>query len=384
MSRGLQILRRHRYLWTVDFASFAAGNYAALPMGLALARASDGHSVQTGPNTVALIGAGNNLARLGRRGSTDPMALVFEHASTNITALRAMSGGAWLDGNATQGADVVGPDGATLAHAFSATNAQFSDFHTQGASLVNAATYTGSIWTRASTAGVKDTCGFWIQLGTATANASGTLTETWERRQCTQTANGTAHQVVPVDGRAVGGLSAAARDAYVDFCQLEAGKICTEWVPTGTRAGERLYTTYPSVSQGKLRLELDLQPKGARADYASAIRVWTLGSDYAEINPTTGVMTISIGGETNTTAAMNWAANDRVRLWIASGGGAASVVSYKVNNGATASPAITGDPLGNLTALGTPDLLCNGTSNQFTAWVRSVSALRPGKTPAWL
>lgn len=367
-------------LWYADFSALAAGGTTTLPDGLAFTRASDGHTVQTAEATVALVTAGNDVARIGRRAAADPLALVLEEARTNLLkSSRAHGSTGWTTGGTTASTPDAGngPDGSAVADRSSVAGGAFGPY--QAVTVSDTAAYTCSLWLRA-TSGTST----YQMFGTATAFgfATGTATTTYRRVAATLTAGGTSLVYEPNDGRDLtgsGGIVDAARDVLIDLHQVEAGAFATEAIVTtaaaATRAGERLRITATVIVAGRLALEIDCQPKGARADYAAAARVWTRGTDYAEIEPTTGVLTVSIGGVTNTTSALTWSANDHVQLYVAAGGARPTTVSYRVNNGATITPTVTGSALGALSA-GDVDVLSDGTSSQLSCWLRAVRAWR--------
>ena len=248
----------------------------------------------------------------------------------------------------------------------------------------------GSCWKRSVSGSVT----MQTTLGGASVNAVvDSLTTSWQRRAVAHVEASASWTMLPTDGHdwsAQGGVAAGARDEVVDCVQTELGLYATEYIHTtagsAARSGERLY--HPSgaalLAGGQLRLEVALQPKGARADYPAVVYLWFVdASNYARIDPTTGVLTVAIGGATNTTSALTWAAADLLELWVAAGGGAATVVKFRVNGGAVTTCTITGSALGALAVPGALDLLCSGTGNQFTAWVRALRAYRAAATPGW-
>jgi hypothetical protein len=217
---------------------------------------------------------------------------------------------------------------------------------------------------------------------------SAAVDEVWQR---VAIRSASARYFVPNDGRnwsGQGGQAAMARDLLRDWVQVEVGAYETEAIPTSgsaaTRAGERLRDDSGSrwVSGGRLSLEAKLIPKGARSQYAAAVRLWTSGTDYAEIAPATGVLTVSIGGSTNTTSAITWSQFDTLEIFVAAGGDSATVVKYRVNGGAVTTCTITGSALGTLTVT-TLDLLCSGTSSQLAAWVQTLAAWPSNGRPSW-
>jgi hypothetical protein len=129
-------------------------------------------------------------------------------------------------------------------------------------------------------------------------------------------------------------------------------------------------------------MAVSFRPKSLIADADGTQRLWTSGADYAEL-ATTGVLTVSIGGVTNTTAAFSWAQYDSVRIFVAAGGGIASVVSYTVNAGAAVHPAVTGSALGTVSTAGALDIGCSTTTLQLAGWYTGLLFYKAGDKPAW-
>jgi hypothetical protein len=390
--------QRSARLANFDFTVMSAGAAATLPGGLLLTRASVA-TVQTGTSTVVTSGIAVDTARVGRRLDADPLALVFEEARTNIigrgrerSGLTSGGAGAWGLGTATSTQNQTGIDGTVnIAWRDQCTSLQYAKYATYTATQNSY--YATSIWySQGPGSGAYqivygDNPGSSGSGGTAVA---WTKVEVVDQQTSATAANNAA--LVTNDGRGgyIGGPIAAARDSASDLPQAELGRFCTEWIDatgasSATRLGERLYhpTGATFVSNGRIGIEYVLQPKGATTDYSAAMRLWTVdASNYAEIS-TAGVLTVVIGGVTNTTDAIAWAANDKLELWLAAGGSLATVVKYRLNDGAIRALTVAGATLGTLTIATTIDLLCNGTSAQFTARVRSITPYRYGKSPAW-
>jgi hypothetical protein len=383
-----------------DFTTHATGFASSLPNGLLLSRASgSADSVQTGTSTL-VVGGTTDYARFGRRLTGDPIGLVFEQSRTNLVPdSRNMSAGSWTAGSGcSHTTGFVGPDGGTTAERWVCVTTGLSSYQHPS---VPTGYVTFSQWQRGNAGGevymwtgvLRDasdaSAGYWTY-------PSGTLTTAWTHSIGTPAATqgvGMGVYFVPVDGEdrtPDGGPTAAARDGIVDAYQIESGAFATEFIltsggVTATRAGEWLHlaSTVGYVHVGRLSLEIDLRPKADPASYGAAMRFWTRGSDYCEF-ATTGVLTCSVGGVTNTTAAFSWAQYDSVRIYVAVGGGLASVVSYSVNGAAAVHPTVSGaGPLGSVSTGGALDFLCSGTASQLDSWITGITVFKTSVKPAW-
>jgi hypothetical protein len=386
---------------SADFTTLTAG-VATLPSGWALTRASAA-TVQTGTSTVDTTPAVDQ-ARAGRRLDADAIGLVIEEARTNSKFdNRDLTSANWL----TTGACTItrpyvtggnAPDGSattpTRLQVAAGTNIR-SGAGTVGVSVPAAM----SGWYRATAPGGKyDLCGnIPTSIGTGVQSAADTA---WGRLVVNGTSPvGGTITVEAIEARGatnfVGAPTAGAMDGVVDLVQCEKGSFESEVIVTAgasaTRAGERLRFT-PSqqiTAAAQLRFYAKLKPKGAATAYAtnlSTIRLWTDANDatsYCEMDTTTRVMTISIAGATNTTAALTWAKFDVLEIWVVAGGSQTTVVKYRVNGGAATVPAITGTALGNFAPSGALDILCDGTGKQWSAWLYNVIFYPSGQQPTW-
>lgn len=214
---------------------------------------------------------------------------------------------------------------------------------------------------------------------------AGTAVPAWQRYSLVAPGVAWSPHAVPVEGRdasLIGGVGPGNRDVVLDIVQAEDGPFITEAIennggPPVTRAGERYFfaSAAPYVLAGRFALSVSVRPKGATADYV-VVRLWTSGPDFAEID-SAGVITVSIGGVTNTTAPIAWSQYDSLDVYVAAGGGLPTDIFYRVNFGAPITPAIAGAALGNVNTAGALTLLADAASaKQFTAWVTNMTIFK--------
>lgn len=373
----------------IDLTTLTPGAITTLPGGLLLTRASAA-TVQTGTSTVVTAGIGTDVARVGRRLDADSIGLVLEPTRTNLIAdARDVSTGTWFvgQGTATHPGTPVGPDGASLTSREILSAGQYGQIRT-GQTWTGSATM--SAWIR-TTSGAAGNGQIYVWDGATFAPSLLTLSGTWTRYSVTRAAGSAGGQFSPCDARSLGAGAPGALDNLLDLMQGEQGAWPSEAIITTgasvTRAGERLYHPAASalVHYGRLSIALSFRPKSTLANADGVQRLWTSGSDYAEL-ATTGVLTVSIGGVTNTTAALSWAQYDSVRIFVAAGGGVASVVSYTVNAGAAVHPTVTGSALGTVSTVGALELLNDGAgtpAKQLAAWVTALEFYKSGDGPSW-
>jgi hypothetical protein len=292
------------------------------------------------------------------------------------------------DGGGTTYALTAGPDGSTVAVRKQISAGQYSRYQGLG-TLPGAAVF--SLWGRNQTAGGK------YQLVTsagAVLSLAGTSVDTaWTRRVLARSTGGGAN-FIPADGRdwtANGGIAVTALDVHQDLIQVEDGLFATEAIVSGalaaTRAGERLYLASPAalLSSGSLGLYARLEPKGASSQYGADMYLLGDASDattYCKVDKTTRAVKIAVAGDVYTTAAaMTWSADDDVELFVRVGGVPAAF--YRVGGVGAWTELSTGGPAAqaSLTLAGALNVLCNNTSNQFTARVRELRAYRAGTSP---
>jgi len=123
---------------------------------------------------------------------------------------------------------------------------------------------------------------------------------------------------------------------------------------------------------------------GARTAYSATTYLWYVdASNYASFVPSTGVLTIAIGGATNTVTLPAWAQYDLLDLYVGAGGGVATLVKYRLNGGATVTLVVTGSALGAMAATTTTLLSQSASAGHLDAWLYRARVWRPGLTPAW-
>lgn len=390
-------------IYEADFSTLSAGAIGAMPGGLSFARSGDAYSVQSGTSALITATYSTDQARAGRNLDTDPIALVFEEARTNIVkrSRELATFPPWsTSGTASRTAGVAnGPDGSTNSADRHQANSGARVLLYNDAASGGGLAFSGS--------GVRAAFSSWIRglVGgesyqmavvndglTAGICKGGTLTTSWVRDALsvvagTDTGTDTscfgsiAFGDAGNSGSKSGGIAAGARDVVGDCVQCEEGGFPTEYITTTTgsvtRNGERLYHTNAGafVRSGVLKIEFALKPKGATSRYSGTPYLWKIGSDTATFDPASGLITITINGAAYTTAVgMSWSEGDSVDIYIEAGA-CVPFASYRVNSGASILLS-TGSPAAQtaLASSGDIDLLCNGTASQFTAWVREIRA----------
>jgi len=315
--------------------------------------------VQTGTSTLLDASASSGTANLlmwGRASDSWDVGIVLEEARTNfVTRGRDYSNASWT--KVTTGTPTYG--GAT------------SPFGGTGATLVTVPITTGILaeTTASSAVAGNVTASFWMlgdpansNLFTTTGSDRTAITtgsaSAWGRLSITRSAGGGTTALILADGRdwtAKGGLAAAAHTATFDAAQREEGSFPTEYIPTAGATATRnatflrvLSATWASrVTAGRLSLELKLRAKGARTEYSGTHSLWYVdANNQAAFVASTGVLTITVAGATNTCTLPSWARLDLIELSVQCGGGAATVVKYRLNGGSVVSLAITGSALG--------------------------------------
>lgn len=316
-------------------------------------------TVQTSSTAILLWVFAANLPRIGLLpdGSTG---LVLEPPRTN-ELLQSRSPNTWNAGTATITPDAAaGPDGTVAADRIAAASGQYGPFQSP-AGLTSSSPYVFSQWARRGVVGEVSTHGFWEQDGTTSAIIStevGALTASWQRvANAVQTlgASTTSVTAISCEGRAVGGLTAQARDVMIDFCQVEKGTFPTNaLVSVASKVGRAGFgVVFPLarfIRAGTFRILMTCVPLGAATEYAAdgtTLRLWTIDAGtYAEFNAGTRILTVVVNGTSRTASvALTWTRGQRVQFFFEVGGGKLRV-RYRVSSDAGATYGTAADPFG--------------------------------------
>lgn len=378
-------------LVSLDFSTLAAGAQAsaALPAVFSFARASSGYAVQDGGATVLLAGAAdaNNVAMVGRLADGNERGVYLGASARNLLPYaRDM---ALLSGTGTVTVGAVGPDGVASSRVATASAAtgRFFQFVDTAAGL----TYTSSAWLSAAAGAATS------QLATGHATYTAVpcaLTTAWARFDVSHGESSAINDIYlasGIDFSASGGVGPGARDDQIALAQMEARAFPTQPIPT-TGAAVTRATSIGSIDasagvdpSGRLSAEVTFYPEGARGQYADPVRLLSGASDYIELDPATGLITVSIGGATNiTTRPLTWSRGDKIRVWIATGNATATVVYYSVADGLCGDLAATGTALGAWGTTGTLYLLSGGANYSASAFLPRARFYRAGTAPSWV
>ena len=379
----------------LDFRVSNAFGFAVdtiVPAGCAYSRTACVGSVQSGTSGLydySAFGASvPNMLVWGRANDAHEIGLVLEEARTNlVTNSRNFSAGSWVTAGTvtrtTGQPDALGGTGATRVQVASGVNVLADT--ASGATGIT----TASAWVN----GPAPNLNLFRTSGATVFASSAGSPGSWGRIAVSADALGGTTSIEPVDGRdwsARGGLVAGARDVLLDACQREAGAFPTEFVPTSGATATRAATFLRVLSAtwaghaltGRVSLELVLRPKGARTEYGGSTTLWYVdASNQATFVPSTGVLTITVAGSTNTVTLPSWARYDLVELSVQCGGSVATVVKYRLNGGSVTSLAVTGSALGTHAA-GDMYLCSTNAGQHLSCWLYAVRFYRSGG-PSW-
>ena len=379
----------------LDFRVSNAFGFAVdtiVPAGCAYTRTACVGSVQSGTSGLydySAFGASvPNMLVWGRANDAHEIGLVLEEARTNlVTNSRNFSAGSWVTAGTvtrtTGQPDALGGTGATRVQVASGVNVLADT--ASGATGIT----TASAWVN----GPAPNLNLFRTSGATVFASSAGSPGSWGRIAVSADALGGTTSIEPVDGRdwfAQGGLVAGARDVLLDACQREAGAFPTEFVPTSGATATRAATFLRVLSAtwaghaltGRVSLELVLRPKGARTEYGGSTTLWYVdASNQATFVPSTGVLTITVAGSTNTVTLPSWARYDLVELSVQCGGSVATVVKYRLNGGSVTSLSVTGSALGTH-ATGDMYLCSTNSAQHLSCWLYAARFYRSGG-PSW-
>lgn len=359
--------------------------------GLTLTRASSA-TVQTSASTLVTSGIAVDDPRFGSNGTAS--GLVIEEGRTNSAKdCQDRSTVSWNAGTGTPTYNyATGPDGLVLSDRDVCASAAFGRYQT--VAVAASTVYAVSQWARRGVIGVAGSNGLSLSDATNTGSLESALADAWGRvsTQFTTAAAATALTYAPVEGRAVYGLTAQARDTVTDLVQVEAGRFPTEAIitagATATRSPERLALASSSsvVIGGRLCLEICVTAKMASTDYTGTqAYLWSIdGNNQCYVDKATGKLFVLCNGASfSTPTNPTWNAGDSVCFWVEAGGGALqTVVKYRVNGGATVTLGTSGSPQAKLST-GPLELANYITGRQFSGWFQYFRAWAPGRRPAW-
>lgn len=382
-----------------DLTTQSAGA-ASLPSGLTFARASSGHSVQTGTNGLIVGGAiaSNDVGRIGRLLDAHSYGLLIEpltlnkfgYANTPASAPGADSG------TPTYTTGQSDPAGGTAATRIQVPSGGYSKYQTLTASTNGVI----SAWVKQG----SGSGAFQIDApyaGTTGAGVNGSAGALWTR---VTSANfpygGTTPNFVSSDARANAtlGSSAGARDAIFYGLQFEDKKYPTSLVltsggSTATRAAEILTVngaiTSPVARQGRLGCYLRFRAIAARSALTAAsegnLFADADGDWYVRVNGSNGLVEIgkSDASKLSTSAAnaITWSAGDLVEI-AAQFGNSKSRLRYRINGGAATDVSFSAqdDTFGALAAANGIYVCSDGTTHHTPSVVEKITLFLPGRS----
>lgn len=385
----------------LDFRSSSAFGFAVdtvVPAGCAYTRAASPGTVQTGTSglyDLSIFSAIANLLVWGRASDAWEVGLVLEEARTNLVANASnYAAGTWATtGSITRTTGQTGPTGGALATRLEcAAGTNFQSATAAGLGAVN--TQTGTTWVRPHLGTAPADVGLLTTGGTPAIGSSIVqgADASWRRLSSSGTPTGVgAFLVYPIfSSAAVPVLGIAAHDWDCYGTQIETGAFPTEFIPTSGGTATRAATflrvlsavVAPKLSTGRLSLELKLRAKGARTEYSGTRSLWYVdANNQAAFVASTGVLTVTVAGATNTCTLPSWARYDLVEISVQCGGSLATVVKYRLNSGAVTSLAITGTALGTH-ATGDVYLFSTNAGQHLSCWAYAAAFYAPG-APSW-
>lgn len=394
-------------LFTWDFTQQSPGALV-LPTGLSFARASSGHSVQTGTNALLVGGAiaSNDVARIGRLLDAHSYGILIEPARTNLLLNnRDQSAAGWAAGyqNTQTYNAAAGPDGSVVATRNATLSGGYSRY--QVLSLTVGQTYAASAWIRAESGtseyrvGLLKDSGSWTYAG----GPGQTVDTSWARKSLVRVipTGGATNVFFSFDGVArvtPSSVAAQAADLYSDMGQVELGKYPTSAIittgSTATRAAERLTVDSTRATQAtvngrlgfyvRFRAIAALTSMDAAAEGQILFGVGTTCSVW--ISPTSRCVIINDASGTKWSQTANsvitWARGDLVEMAAEMGNGP-SFFRWRINAGTVnhASFTVRNDSLDPIVPSSGLDVMCAGTNWHTPAVIEQVLLYVPGFGP---
>lgn len=389
--------RQWQPLFDWDFTQQSPGALV-LPTGLVFARASSGHTVQTGTNGLIVGGAiaSNDVGRIGRLADAHSYGIFVEPPRTNFygysRSANVAPGTAGHSCTYTTGR--TGPDGTTNAIRGQSPSGGYSRYQQL---TISAGHHVLSGWVAAGLgSGAYQIVGAYT--GTTGAAVQGTASAAWSRAVSASFEYPAASTpfVNPWDGRANAtlGSSSGARDCDLDLLQFEAGKYATSPIITSggssaTRAAERLTIdstrATASIVGGRLAIYLRFRATAALSalDYLSEGQLFE-SSDHevgAWIPSNSRQIIVYANGSQSITASSAIALNavDLIEFYFELGAGK-TLCKWRVNNGAwnTAVWSVRDDSFAALSFTGGIDIMNSGGVWQMPGVLERLTTLTPG------
>ncbi len=375
----------------LDFRTSALSFGTTAPAGCGYTRAACVSSVQHGTSQVFDLSAFSATAGLlvrGRALDAWDFGIQLEEARTNrVPDFADYSAASWtVSGTVTRTSGQTGPTGTASATRLEIAAASF--IYRSSTSL--AGDHTCSQWMRPTTPPAD--------VGLLSGGSNTVRDEllaapaAWKRY--------VAVGVTPTAGT-INSFGGDARANYVSFGagardwtayghQIESGGFPTSLIPTSGAIATRnatflralSATVTPKLATGRLSIELSFRAMGARTEYSGTRTLWYVdANNQAAFVASTGVLTVTVAGATNTCTLPAWARYDLVEISVQCGGGVATVVKYRLNSGAVTSLVITGTALGTH-ATGDVYLFSTNAGQHLSCWAYVAAFYAPG-APSW-
>lgn len=341
-------MRRQRLpnLHAFDFRTASrSGNAFTLPAWLAIACATTGRTVQTGPSTIA-TGIGANVARAR---SVDGLVwdMLLGSARTDLTTWsNDTTNAAWLKGTGvtaaagTAGGDPNGPDGTKSSTKVVYNGTGFASSFRWGqviaAGYTNAAPYTGSVWFNAPTGENRLS----ITLNqSAGKGPTLSIPSTWTRYDFTDLGSGAQAQFTTYSD--FEGIVNAGFTAYVYGAQVEAGRYPGPLIPTvgatASVAADVLSMPSPGsiVASGFPEISAAIRPLFASGEAGSDLDLLNWGGMRVYLSASSKRIILHTGGTDVQSSVLTWSRNQtiNVRAMHSRGGRFLAVTGATTGNG---------------------------------------------------
>lgn len=340
--------------------SGASGFTSQVPAGITFSRGATIDSVQTGTSKLVLQTASTaNTIKRGRKSdSWGVWPLAEESRPTHMNSAFDMNDAQWVvGGTVTRTAGRPDPleTPGTGAWRIQAVAASGANMHRLKSGLAYTSPQTASLWMRPT---VPSTPVAVLCTGVGNGIGYDLAPTDWVCLDATEYANaGGGSRIYTAFSTALGAFPAGDRDWDVYGAMFEPGAFPTSLIPVTAGAVTRPATLWaisssawtPWITQGRLAFEIGFRAMGARTEYSGNCYLFHSTTGVTAVfAASTGVLTLTVGGSSNTCTLPTWPRHAVVRMFVALAGGIASEVFVQVN-GTTQSLPITGSPLGAVT-----------------------------------